>query len=131
MIKLYNKDYRDVELPEKVDFVLVDIPYNLGSSAYASNARWWKNGNFKNGRSDKAGSKFFEKDENFRVEELLNYIQKNLKENSKALLFCSFEQQMEILLNYKYYKFKKYTPLVFIKNNSAEVLKGVINQITI
>ena len=30
---------------------------------------------------------------------------------------------MEILANYKKYKFKKYTPLVFIKNSSAEVLK--------
>ena len=40
MIQLYNKDYRDVELPEKVDFVLVDIPYNLGRNAYASNVGW-------------------------------------------------------------------------------------------
>lgn len=76
MIKLYNKDYREVELQEKVDFVLVDIPYNIGRNAYASSVRWWKNGNFKNGRSNKAESKFFEKDENFSIEELLSYIQK-------------------------------------------------------
>ena len=123
MIQLYNKDYREVELPEKVDFVLVDIPYNLGVRAYASSRSWWAGGDFKNGKSEKAEAKMFDKDENFSIEELLDYIQRNLKEDSKALIFCSYEQQMEILANYKKYKFKKYTPLVFIKNSSAEVLK--------
>ena len=48
----------------------------------------------------------------------------NLKEDGKAVIFCSYEQQFEIINNLKKFHFKKYTPLVFIKNNSAEVLKS-------
>lgn len=56
---------------------------------------------------------------------MMNYINENLKEDSKALIFCSYEQQFEIINIIKNYKdFIKYTPLVFVKNNSAEVLKS-------
>ena len=87
MIKLYNKDYREVELPEKVDFVLVDIPYNLGDRAYASSPSWWVGGDFKNGKSEKATAKMFDKDENFSIEELLDYIQKKLERRFKSFNF--------------------------------------------
>ena len=120
---LINDDFNNVELEEKVDLILIDIPYNIGVDAYASNVRWWNNGNFKNGRSEKAESKFFETDENFNIDLMLSYCQKNLKENSHVVIFCSYEQQFEIITKMKSYKFKKYTPLVFIKNNSSEVLK--------
>lgn len=120
---LINDDYRNVELKEKADLILIDIPYNIGKDAYASNPRWWIKGKITNGSSDKADTKFFEKDENFNIDSMLIYIQKNLKENKKAVIFCSYEQQFEIINKMKIYGFKKYTPLVFIKNNSAEALK--------
>lgn len=58
MIKLYNEDYRKVKLNKKVDFILVDIPYNIGKNAYASNVHWWKDGNYKNGKSSLANTNF-------------------------------------------------------------------------
>ena len=120
---LYNKDYREVELKEKADLILIDIPYNIGKNAYASSNEWWKGKDFKNGKSEKANSLFFETDEDFNIEEMLSYIEKNLKEDSKAVIFCSYLQQFEIINLLKKFHFKKYTPLVFIKNSSAEVLK--------
>lgn len=123
-MRLINNEYNNVDLDRKVDFVLVDIPYNIGRDAYASNPQWWKDGDFKNGKSEKANGKFFETDEGFNIDNLLKYIYINLKENSSAVIFCSWEQQFEIINKMKQYGFKKYIPLVFIKNNSAEVLKS-------
>lgn len=123
MNKIYLGDYKNYLFENKFDFILADIPYNIGSNAFASNPQWWNNGNVKEGYSEKAKSKFFEKDENFNIEEMLQYIYSSLKENGKALLFCSIEELGLIIEKYKKYKFKKYTPLIFIKNNSAEILK--------
>lgn len=123
MIKLINDNYINQKNIEKVDLIIVDIPYNLGKKAYASNRSWWKNGNIKEGRSEKANSLFFETDQDFKIDECLDFISNHLKENSKAIIFCSFEQQFEIINLLKNFNFKKYTPLTFIKNSSAEVLK--------
>ncbi len=123
-MKLFNNDYREIFLEDKLDFILCDIPYNIGTNAYASNPRWWNNGNYKEGKSEKAESKFFETDENFPIDDLLLYIIQNLKENCSAIIFCSIEELSEIIQKYKIFGFKKYLPLVFIKNNSAEVLKA-------
>lgn len=71
---LYNNDYRNVKLNEIVDFVIVDIPYNLGTKAYASSNEWWLGKDFKNGKSEKANSCFFNSDINFNIEEMLQYI---------------------------------------------------------
>ena len=120
---LYNKDFNEVELEEKANLIIIDIPYNIGRDAYASNPQWWKNGNVKDGYSEKAESMFFDSDINFNIDNMLLYCQKNLKENEKVVIFCSYEQQFEIINKMKKYGFKKYTPLVFIKNNSAEALK--------
>lgn len=122
MIKLINNDFKNAEV-EKVDLILVDIPYNIGEKAYASNRSWWKNGVIKNGCSDKAESSFFETDKEFDLESCLLFIKEHLKENKKAVIFCGYEQQFEIIQLMKKYKFVKYTPLVFTKNSSAEVLK--------
>ena len=121
---LINDDYRKVELTDPVDLIIIDIPYNIGLDAYASNPQWWKKGEFKNGKSEKAESLFFETDKDFNIEEMLSYIQKNLKDDGKAVIFCSHLQQFDIISLLKKYKFNNYTPLVFIKNNSAEVLKA-------
>lgn len=121
---LINNDYRNVDLDRKVDLILTDIPYNIGKDAYASNPRWWINGNYKDGKSEKANSMFFDTDINFNLDDLLEYIYNNLKDDSSAIIFCSIEQLSYIIMNYKKYKFKKYIPLVFKKNNSSEVLKA-------
>jgi len=71
---LIKGDYKNYLFENSFDFILADIPYNIGADAYASNPQWWKNGNVKEGYSEKAESKFFEKDENFNIEEMLQYI---------------------------------------------------------
>ena len=50
-------------------------------------------------------------------------MQKNLTEDGSVIVWCSFEQMFEIISKMKQYGFKKYIPLIFVKNNSAEVLK--------
>lgn len=124
MIKIYNNDFNNFNEEVKANLILTDIPYNIGINAYASNPQWWKNGDVSKGRSSKAESKFFESDENFSIDNFLLFCKKHLKENSSAIIFCSIEELGEIILKYKKYGFKKYIPLVFIKNNSAEVLKA-------
>lgn len=120
---LYEDDFLNVDVG-KVDFILTDIPYNIGREAYASNPKWWNGKDYRNGKSELAKTKFFESDENFNIDDLLNYISLHLKPDSSAVIFCSYEQQFEIINKLKQYKFKKYIPLVFIKNNSSEVLKA-------
>ena len=121
MIKLYNKNYLECE-DVKFDIIFTDIPYNIGKDAYASNPRWWKNGSVKNGRSEKADSMFFETDENFNLYQWLEWCYNHLTDDGKLITFLSIEQLSLLIQNH--YKFKKYTPLIFIKNNSAEVLKA-------
>ena len=123
-MKLICDDYRNVRLEKKVDFILCDIPYNIGLNAYASNPQWWNNGDFKNGKSERANKEFFSGDSNFSIDDLLSYIYDNLKEDGKAVIFCSIEELSEIFIKYKHYKFNKIQSLIFIKNNSAEVLKS-------
>ena len=62
MVNLYNMDFNDYNEDVKVKLILTDIPYNIGRDAYASNPQWWKNGDYKNGKSERANSKFFELD---------------------------------------------------------------------
>lgn len=124
MIKLYNMDFNNYNDKTKVNLILTDIPYNIGKNAYASNPQWWKDGDISKGYSEKAKSKFFDLDENFNVDNFLKFCQEHLLDNSSVIVFCSYEQQFEIINKMRKYGFKKYIPLVFIKNNSAEVLKA-------
>lgn len=119
-IKIFNAGYQTCE-DVKFDVIFTDVPYNIGRDAYASNPRWWKDGKFENGKSEKANSMFFETDEHFDLFEWLSWCSEHLKEDGKLITFCSVEQMAELIQNHK--GFKKYTPLIFIKNNSAEVLK--------
>lgn len=123
MVNLYNMDFNDYNEDVKVKLILTDIPYNIGRDAYASNPQWWKNGDYKNGTSERANSKFFELDEDFNIDNFLSFCQAHLLPDSSVIVFCSYEQQFEIISKMKNYGFKKYIPLVFCKNNSAEVLK--------
>lgn len=124
------QNYKRYNIP-KAQLVIADIPYNLGINAYASNPEWYIDGDRTKGESDKAGKPFFRTDTNFNLAEYMHFCSKLLKKEPKEagkspamIVFCSFQQlQMMIDISEKY-GFKHHTPLVFIKNYSAQVLKA-------
>ena len=120
-INLFNKNYLECD-DVKFDLIFTDIPYNIGKDAYASNPRWWNNGDYKNGKSEKADSMFFETDANFNIYEWIDWCYNHLKDDGKVISFVSIQQLSALIMDHR--KFKKYTPLIFIKNNSSEVLKA-------
>lgn len=140
-IGLFNssfQDYKKFGLP-KAQLILTDIPYSLGTDAYASNPSWWVNGDAKQGASDKAGETFFVTDENFKPAEFMHFAAQMLKPEPKEkptdatrtttsapcmIVFCEFMQQFYLIELGKRYGFNHYINLVFRKNYSAQVLKA-------
>ena len=131
--ELFNdhfQNYKRYNIP-RAQLVIADIPYNLGSNAYASSLEWYVDGDNKKGESDKAGKAFFDTDNNFRISEFMHFCSKMLikepKQKGKApamIVFCAF-QQIQMVIEYgKKYGFKHHIPLVFIKNTSPQVLKA-------
>lgn len=132
-IELYHdhfQNYKRYNIP-KAQLVIADIPYNLGNKAYASSPSWYIDGDNENGESNKAGKQFFDTDKNFNIAEYFHFCStlliKEPKEPGKApamIIFCAFEQ-MDFLIKTAFeYGFKRYIPLVFIKNYSSQVLKA-------
>ena len=124
------QNYKKYGIP-KAQLLIADIPYNVGKDAYGSNPSWYKDGDNKNGESDLAGKPFFNTDMNFKIPEFFFFcsrmLKKEPKEKGKApcmIVFCSFEQQFELIEHAKKHGFKKYINLVFKKNFSAQVLKA-------
>lgn len=132
-IKLYNdhfQNYKVYGIP-KAQLIIADIPYNVGVDAYGSNPQWYVDGDNANGASEFAGKTFFDTDERFKIPEFLHFCSKMLrpepKEKGKApcmIVFCSFEQQFELIEEAKKHGLNKYINLVFRKNFSAQVLKA-------
>ena len=132
-IELYRDHFQNFKrycIP-KAQLVIADIPYNLGNSAYASNPMWYKDGDNKNGESEKAGKSFFNTDNDFRIAEYMhfcsNLLVKEPKEAGKApamIVFCAFDQIQMVIEYGKKYGFEKSYPIFFIKNYSAQVLKA-------
>lgn len=140
-VGLFNSSYQDWKrygLP-KAQLILTDIPYSLGTDAYASNPSWWVNGDAKQGASDKAGETFFVTDENFKPAEFMHFAAQMLKPEPKVkndendrtktsapcmIVFCEFMQQFYLIELAKRYGFNHYINLVFRKNYSAQVLKA-------
>lgn len=59
--ELYNDHFENAkryQIP-RAQLIIADIPYNLGNNAYASDPRWYENGDNKNGESKLAGKSFF------------------------------------------------------------------------
>lgn len=115
----------------KAQLVIADIPYNVGNNAYASNPQWYKDGDLNNGESELANKQFFDTDKNFNLHEFFHFCSKLLKPEPKEvnkagclIIFCSFEQQFELIELAKQYGFKRYIPLSFYKNYSPQVLKA-------
>lgn len=116
---------------KKAQLVIADIPYNLGTNAYASNPMWYIDGDNKNGESKKAASNFFNGDGQFKIAEYFHFCNKLLikepKEKGKApamIVFCAFEQIPTVIEYGERYGFKNHYPLIFCKNYSAQVLKA-------
>ena len=116
---------------QKAQLIIVDIPYNLGNNAYASNPTWYKDGDNTNGESELAGKSFFDTDKNFKPAEFMHFCSKLLKKEPKErgqapcmIVFCAFDQQMYLIELAKRYGLNNYINLVFRKNFSAQVLKA-------
>lgn len=131
--ELYHDNFQNFKpyaIP-KAKLVIADIPYNIGDDAYASNPMWYKDGDNKNGESDKAKSSFFHTDGSFKIAEYMHFCNRLLikepKERNKApamIVFCAFEQMHTVIKYGKKYGFMKSYPLFFVKNYSAQVLKA-------
>ena len=68
--ELYNDHFENAkryQIP-RAQLIIADIPYNLGNNAYASDPRWYKDGDNKNGESKLAGKSFFDTDNLFENE---------------------------------------------------------------
>ena len=132
-IKLFHdhfQNYKVYGIP-KAQLIIADIPYNVGVNAYGSNPNWYIGGDNANGESELAGKQFFDTDKDFRPPEFMHFCSKMLikepKERGKApcmIVFCSFEQQFELIELAKRYGLPNYINLVFRKNFSAQVLKA-------
>ena len=132
-IHLYNdhfQNYKQYNIP-KAQLIIADIPYNLWNNAYASSNEWYIDWDNKNWESDKANKQFFDTDKDFKISEFLHYSSRMLKKEPKAvwtppciIVFCSFEQQFEIIQKAPEYWLKNYINLVFYKKSSPQVLKA-------
>lgn len=133
MIQIYHDNFQNYKKYniKKAQLVIADIPYNLGTNAYASNPMWYEGGDNRNGESKKAASNFFNGDGQFKIAEYFHFCNKLLikepKERGKApamIVFCAFEQMHTVIEYGERYGFKNHYPLVFCKNYSAQVLKA-------
>jgi site-specific DNA-methyltransferase (adenine-specific) len=132
-IELFNDHFQNHKKYglHKAQLLIADIPYNVGIDAYGSNPSWYEGGDRKNGESKLAGKAFFNTDMRFKIPEFFFFcsrmLKKEPKEKSSApcmIVFCSFEQQFELIEHAKENGFKHYINLVFRKNFSPQVLKA-------
>ena len=132
-VELFNDHFQNFKrygIP-KAQLIIADPPYNLGRDAYASNPKWYNDGDNKNGESKLAGKEFFDTDKDFRPAEFMHFcsqmLMKEPKEVGKSpcmIIFCEYEQQFQYIELGRRYGLKHYIPLVFRKNFSAQVLKA-------
>ena len=67
--ELFNDHFENAkryQIP-RAQLIIADIPYNLGNNAYASDPRWYEDGDNKNGESNLAGKSFFDTDNDFKI----------------------------------------------------------------
>ncbi len=67
----------------RAQLIIADIPYNLGNNAYASDPRWYENGDNKNGESKLAGKSFFDTDNDFKINNFFDFCSRLLKKRAK------------------------------------------------
>ena len=138
-IELYNDHFENAKrygIPH-AQLIIADIPYNLGSNAYASNPQWYIDGDNKNGESKLAGKSFFDTDNDFKINNFFDFCTRYMnKEPKKAgergkssnapamIVFCAFEQIPLVVEQGKKHGLMHSYPLIFCKNFSAHVLKA-------
>jgi site-specific DNA-methyltransferase (adenine-specific) len=131
--KIFNDHFQNYKRHaiQKAQLVIADIPYNIGKNAYGSNPSWYEGGDSANGESKLANTEFFDTDKDFRISEFLHFCStmliKEPKETGKSpcmIVFCAFDQQMELIEEAKKHGLNRYINLVFTKNFSAQVLKA-------
>lgn len=68
-IGLFNDHFQNWKryLNCKAQLIIADVPYNLGINAYASNPKWYVDGDNANGESELAGTQFFDTDANKKI----------------------------------------------------------------
>ena len=130
---IYNDHFQNFKRYNlhKAQLIIADIPYNIGINAYGSNPAWYVDGDNKNGESKLAGKEFFDTDKDFRPSEFMHFCSKMLKKEPKEkaqapcmIMFCAFDQQMDLIELAKKHGLNGYINLVFRKNFSAQVLKA-------
>lgn len=124
------QNYKKYNIP-KAQLVIADIPYNIGADAYGSNPMWYNGGDNSNGESKFAKKSFFNSDGYFKIAEYMHFCSRLLKpepkEKGKApamIVFCAFDQIQTVVEYGARYGFKKWFPIFFCKNYSAQVLKA-------
>ena len=124
------QNYKKYNIP-KAQLVIADIPYNIGADAYGSNPMWYNGGDNSNGESKLAKKSFFNSDGYFKIAEYMHFCSRLLKpepkEKGKApamIVFCAFNQIQTVVEYGARYGFKKWFPIFFCKNYSAQVLKA-------
>ena len=131
-IELYNDHFENAKrygIPH-AQLIIADIPYNLGTNAYASNPAWYNDGDNANGESELAGKQFFDTDDDFKVNNFFDFCTRYLRKDTKSagapsmIVFCAFEQMQMVIDEAKKHGLMRSYPLVFIKNFSAQVLKA-------
>lgn len=130
LIHDHFQNFKSYQLP-KAQLIIADIPYNLGNNAYASNPKWYVDGDNTKGESELAGKEFFDTDKNFKPAEFMHFCSQMMKPEPKErndapcmIIFCEFEQQFFLIELAKRYGLNNYINLVFRKNYSAQVLKA-------
>jgi len=124
------QNYKKYGIP-KAQLLLADIPYNIGTDAYGSNPQWYNYGDNSNGESALAKKPFFNTDMRFKIPEFMFFCSRMVKKEPKQrnaapcmIVFCSFEQQFELIESAKKNGFPNYINLVFKKKTSPQVLKA-------
>lgn len=116
----------------RCQLLIADIPYNLGSDYRASRPDWYVDGRIENGESSNARKAAFLTDYSFNIADFFAFTSRLLKkEPAKGekgapcmIVFCSFEQIPKVIEEAEKHGFRHASPLVFVKNTSAQVLKA-------
>lgn len=139
-IKLINDHFENAkryQIPH-AQLIIADIPYNLGSNAYASNPQWYVDGDNKKGESQLAGTSFFDTDNDFKINNFFDFCTRYMNKEPKSgggtkgrssgapamIVFCAFEQIPMVIEQGKKHGLNHSYPLIFTKNFSAQVLKA-------
>ena len=133
-VKLFNDNFQNFKaynLPRKAQLLIADIPYNIGSNAYASRKDGWIDNDVSKGRKFSRDKTFFDTDVNFNIPEFFHFASKLLMPEPKQIntapamiVFCAYQQLPTVAEYGEKYGFAHSYPLFFVKRNSPQSLKA-------